>query len=482
MTASLGGLFLDAMVWSEWGFLIYLFILSSLYFFLVMVGLVEMLRHRATGGRVEDSGALNSSLLVPPVSVLAPAYNEAVTIRESVKALLALSYPEHEVIVINDGSTDQTLQLLIEEFHLYRSARYSGEGLKTKPVRAIYESMDPIRLIVVDKENGGKADALNAGINAAKYPLICSVDADSLLEQDALIRIARRFLLDPERVLAVGGIVRIANGCATASGRVIDVNLPRSWLARFQVVEYLRAFLGGRVAFSTSNCLLVVSGAFGLFKKWAVLAAGGYDPRTVGEDMELIVRLHRWARERKMDYRIVFQPDPVCWTEAPESLRVLKKQRNRWQRGTIETLWKHRAMVARPGYGLLGFLALPCFVLFEGLGPLVESAGYVITALGLSLGIFAPRIAILFFIAAVVNGIVLSGACVVLGELSTRRYPRVSNVLSLLVAAVGENFGFRQLLTLWRAQAFWDLWKGKKSWGTMERTGFSRASYEMDRI
>jgi len=271
MTASLGGLFLDAMVWSEWGFLIYLFILSSLYFFLVMVGLVEMLRHRATGGRVEDSGALNSSLLVPPVSVLAPAYNEAVTIRESVKALLALSYPEHEVIVINDGSTDQTLQLLIEEFHLYRSARYSGEGLKTKPVRAIYESMDPIRLIVVDKENGGKADALNAGINAAKYPLICSVDADSLLEQDALIRIARRFLLDPERVLAVGGIVRIANGCATASGRVIDVNLPRSWLARFQVVEYLRSFLFGRTGWHLLGGTLIVSGAFAIFHRATAL-------------------------------------------------------------------------------------------------------------------------------------------------------------------------------------------------------------------
>jgi cellulose synthase/poly-beta-1,6-N-acetylglucosamine synthase-like glycosyltransferase len=464
-----------AFVWLEWVFLIYLGVLSALYFFLLIVGFIEMLRHRSLRGNVQDAGAVHSSLLVPPVSVLAPAFNEAVTVRESVRALLGLSYPEHEVIVINDGSTDATLQVLIEEFHLYQSARFFDNALPTKPVRAVYESMDPICLIVVDKENGGKSDALNAGINAASYPVICAVDSDSLLEQDALIRISRPMLQDPERVLAVGGIIRIANGCTTAAGRVMDVNLPQSWLARFQVVEYLRAFLGGRVAFSASNCLLVVSGAFGLFRKSAVLAAGGYDTTTVGEDMELIVRLHRWARERRMDYRIVFEPDPVCWTEAPESLKLLKRQRNRWQRGTLEALWKHRTMIAHPGYGALGCLALPYFVIFEGFGPLLDLAGYVVTVVGMCCGVFAPRIAVLFFIAAIVNGIVLSGACVVLAEFSTRRYKRVSDILILLVSAVFENLGFRQLQTLWRAQAFWDLWRGKKSWGIMERTGFGPA-------
>jgi cellulose synthase/poly-beta-1,6-N-acetylglucosamine synthase-like glycosyltransferase len=467
-----GGYIREAILWFEGMFLLYLVSLSSLYFFLLIVAFVEVLRHRGWSGTIEEAGAVNSSLLVPPVSVLAPAYNEAMTIRESVRALLALSYPEHEVIVINDGSKDATLQILIEEFHLYQSAHFSDSSLPTKPVRAVYESMDAIRLIVVDKENGGKADALNAGINAARYPLICAVDSDSLLEQDALLRIARPMLQDPERVLAVGGIIRIANGCTTASGRVVDVNLPSKWVARFQVVEYMRAFLGGRVAFSTANCLLVVSGAFGLFRKSAVLAAGGYDTGTVGEDMELILRLHRWALERKMDYRIVFEPEAVCWTEAPESLRVLKRQRNRWQRGTIEALWKHREMIARPRYGIQGCLAMPYFVIFEGLGPLLDLAGCVISVVGVCSGVLAPRIAVLFFIAAIVNGIVLSGACVVLAEFSTRRYMRVSNVLILLGAAVLENLGFRQLQTLWRAQAFWDLWKGKKSWGTMERTGF----------
>jgi cellulose synthase/poly-beta-1,6-N-acetylglucosamine synthase-like glycosyltransferase len=457
----------------QWVVIVYFLALTAIYMNLVLVGFFEMLRYRSARREGEDVDALGTSALAPPISILAPAYNEAATIRESVRATLALSYAEFEVIVINDGSKDNTLDLLIQEFHLYRSARYIDERLETKPVRAVYQSMDPIPLVVIDKENGGKADSLNAGINAARYPLVCAVDSDSLLEQNALIRVARPLLDDPERVLAAGGIVRIANGCTTSGGRVVNVDLPRSWLARFQVVEYLRAFLGGRVAFSASNCLMIVSGAFGLFNKAAVLAVGGYDTRTVGEDMELIVRLHRWAREQRRQYRIVFEPDPVCWTEAPESFTTLRRQRNRWQRGTLETLWKHRDIILRPGFGALGWFALPYFAVFEALGPIIEVTGYAVTLIGLFFGLLDSRICALFFVAAVVNGIVLSASCVVLEELSTRRYPRVKNLAFLLIAAILENLGFRQLIAFWRAQAIIDLFRGVKTWGAMERKGFS---------
>ncbi len=460
----------------QWVVIVYFLALTGIYLALVLAGFFEMMRYRSARREDEDVDALGASALAPPISVLAPAYNEAATIRQSVRATLALSYASFEVIVINDGSTDNTLELLIQEFHLYRSARYIDERLPTKPVRAVYQSMDPIPLVVIDKENGGKADALNAGINAARYPLVCAVDSDSLLEQNALIRVARPLLDNPEEVLAAGGIVRIANGCTAVGGRVVNVDLPRSWLARFQVVEYLRAFLGGRVAFSASNCLVIVSGAFGVFNKAAVLAVGGYDTRTVGEDMELIVRLHRWAREKGKKYRIVFEPDPVCWTEAPESLTTLKRQRNRWQRGTIETLWKHRRMILRPRFGVLGWFALPYYVVFEGLGPLIEVTGYAATLAGLALGLVDTRVAGLFLFAAVLNGIILSASCVVLEELSTRRYPRVKSLAILLAAAVLENLGFRQLVALWRVQAIADLVRGVKTWGAMERKGFGTAS------
>jgi cellulose synthase/poly-beta-1,6-N-acetylglucosamine synthase-like glycosyltransferase len=458
--------------WYEGWVIYYLFGISAIYMMLLLTGCVLLLHHRFFRRDPEVSRALEFSALMPPISILAPAYNEAATVCQSVRAMLLLRYPEFEVVVINDGSKDDTLRILIDEFHLYKSARFSDQRLKTAPIRAIYESMDPIPLVVIDKPNSGKADSLNAGINVARYPLVCCVDSDSILEEDALLRAARPFVEDPERVIAVGGIVRVANGCEVSGGRVVRVDAPPSWIARFQVVEYLRAFLGGRVAFSTHNCLVVISGAFGVFSKAAVLAAGGYHTDTVGEDMELVVRLHRWAREQGKPYRIVFEPEPVCWTEVPESLSVLHRQRSRWQRGTIQTLWAHRAILAHPHYGLLGMAALPYFALFEMFGPLVELTGYIATALGLAFRVFNRETALLFFLAAVTYGVLLSVASVILEELTLRRYPKVRDLLSLLAASVLESLGFRQLLTLWRAQAFWDLIRNGQSWGAMQRKGF----------
>ncbi|MDQ3280712.1 MAG: glycosyltransferase [Acidobacteriota bacterium] len=463
-------LFIRVFNYVEASLIVYVAAINVLYLMLMLIGFFALRRGRDTLSRADRDALLRSPLL-PHVAVLAPAFNEAATCRESVRAMLGLRYPHHEVIVINDGSKDDTLQILIDEFRLYRSGRVASGELPHQPVRAIYESRDPIRLVVVDKENGGKADSLNAGINVARAPLVCAVDSDSLIEEDALLYVVKPFL-DDARTLASGGIIRVVNGCRVEGGRVVDVRAPSRPLPLFQAVEYLRAFLGGRVAFSFLNALAIISGAFGVFSRRAVVEAGGYLASTVGEDMELVARLHRIAREKRRDYRITFVPEPVCWTEVPDSLRVLRRQRNRWQRGTVDSLWLHRGMLFHPRYGIFGLFAWPYFLFFEMLGPAVELLGYVLTIVGVIFGLIAPHVALLFFIVSVLFGILLSTSAVALEELTQRRYPAPRDVARLFIAAIVENLGFRQLLTLWRTRGLIDGLRGKKGWGAMERRGF----------
>lgn len=325
----------------------------------------------------------------PPITLVAPAYNEEPTCVESVRSLLTLDYPEYEILVVNDGSTDGTLERLVEAFNLKPAARLPTAALGSRPIRQIYRSRRHPNLWVLDKENGGKADALNAGINYCRTPLFCAMDADSLLERQALIRIVRPFLEDATTV-AAGAILRIANGCVVKRGQVLDVRLPRNLWAQFQVLEYLRAFLSGRMGWDALDATLVISGAFGIFKRSVVVDAGGYATDTVGEDMELVVRLHRHCSERNIPYRIHFVPDPVAWTECPESLAILSRQRDRWQRGLFQSLTRHRVMLLDSTYGKAGLLAFPYFFFLEMLGPVIEAMGYlsfgatVITGKGVS--------------------------------------------------------------------------------------------------
>ena len=454
----------------ERAIIFYVGAINSIYFFLMVLGFFALRNHRAQQSPETRATLLNSPML-PAVSIVVPAYNEAVTILQSVRALLNLNYPHHEVIVVNDGSKDETLRILIEEFHLCKSACRVG-ALTTQPVRAVYRSRDPIRLMVVDKENGGKADALNAGLSVAQSPLVAAVDSDSLLEEDSLVHVVLPFLEYPGEVLASGGIIRVVNGCSVENGNVTRISTPRRVVPLFQTIEYLRAFLGGRVAFSFLNSLLLISGAFGIFDRKSLLEIGGFATTTVGEDMEVVVRLHKRWREKRAAYRVVFVPEPVCWTEVPESWRILHRQRNRWQRGTVESLSAHRKMLLRPKYGWPGLFALPYFVLFEMFGPAVEVAGYLITGAGISLHLIAPRIALLFFVVSILFGVLLSMSAVVLEEFTMRRYPSVADLGRLLGAAVLENFGYRQLLALWRVQGLWDAVSGKTGWGVMERRGF----------
>ncbi len=440
---------------------------------LLVLAAVELHRYAARSNSSAVRRTLRSPL-APPIAVLVPAYNEASGIADSVRSLLALDYPRLEVVVINDGSTDETLQRLTEVFDLRPVRRPTPPFLPHRHVRGVYAPRSRLRLLVIDKENGGKADSLNAGINFSSYSLVCSVDADSILEQDALAKAAMPFVEDPERTVATGGMVRIANGCRIDHGRVIDAHLPQSRFAMFQVIEYLRAFFGTRTGWSALNGLLIVSGAFGLFRRDAVIAVGGYRTDTVGEDMELVVRLHRTCRDARRPYRIVYVADPVCWTEAPENARTLRRQRRRWQRGSLETLLFHRRMLLNPRYRAVGLIALPSLLLFEVIGPILELSGYVVTVAGLMLGFLAPAAFLLFLALAILYGLILTLGAAVLEDSTANRHPAWSHLRRILLYAVGESFGYRQLGHLWRTEGLWQLVR-KSEWGAMERKGLSRA-------
>jgi cellulose synthase/poly-beta-1,6-N-acetylglucosamine synthase-like glycosyltransferase len=416
-----------------------------------------------------------ASPLTPPISILLPAYNEEAGIVESIRSLLSLRYPEHEVVVVNDGSSDDTIVRIVDAFDLVPIRKALRTTVPTKQVRTAYASRRHPQLLVLDKENGGKADALNAGLNAARYPYVCAIDADAMLEEDALIRVAKPMLDDPDIVAAAGGIVRIANGCQVEDGRVLQVGLPRSRLATLQVVEYFRAFLVGRMGWSSARSLLIISGAFGLFRRSLVEAVGGWWTETVGEDVELVVRLHRYLRERGEEYRIDFVPDPVCWTEAPEDLRTLSRQRRRWHRGLAQALWRHRRILGRPRFGALGLLAFPYFVVFELLGPVVQLIGPPVTIYAYLTGRLSLAFLVGFLIVSVLLGILLSVAALALEEFSFRRHERWRDVGRLLVFAVLENVGYRQINDLWRVLAFIDLARRRHSWGTQRRRGIGYA-------
>jgi cellulose synthase/poly-beta-1,6-N-acetylglucosamine synthase-like glycosyltransferase len=411
----------------------------------------------------------------PPIAVLAPAFNEEVTIVESVNSLLALHYPDFEVIVINDGSKDGTLRQLINHFGVEPVDRFYDLTVEHQPIRGLYATPRLPRLLVVDKENGGKSDALNAGINVARAPLFCSIDADSLLEADALLRAIRPFIEEPVKTIAVGGTIRIANGSRIEAGRVIDVRLPRSFLGLVQIVEYLRAFLMARLALSRMQVLTVISGAFGLFRRRLVLEVGGYSHGTVGEDMELVIKLHRHMRDQKQPYGIEFIPEPVCWTEAPEDLKVLGRQRARWQRGALETFVRHKDMLFNPRYGRIGFIGFGHILLVDVLGPIIEVLGYILVPLMWGVGLLAIEYLLAFLAITFTFGIFVSVATLILEEVELRRFTHARDLVILTLVAIVENLGYRQLSNIWRLRGFWQFLTKQQGWGQMTRKGFQRS-------
>lgn len=417
--------------------------------------------------------------MLPGVSIIAPAFNEEKTIIESINSLLNLKYPDYELIIVNDGSKDDTLQVVVEYFNLERKDKTIAYSLKTQPVRGVYINPSYPKLIVVDKENGGKADSLNAGINISGKEYFCGIDSDSLLEEDALLKLASQTMDESCETPALGGNVFPINGCKVEKGYITDIRIPRSNLARLQTIEYIRAFMAGRLGWAQINSLLIISGAFGLFHRERIIGVGGYltsnekyGRDTVGEDMELVVRVSRLMRELGIKYRICYSYNANCWTEVPEDLASLKRQRYRWHRGLIEILHFHRKIMFNPNYGRMGLIAMPYFFIFEMMGPLVEVQGYIMVIAALLLGLLNTEIALLLFISNIMLGVFVSLSALIIAE-KNNNYFTYGDSLKLVLYAIIENFGPRQIFALWRFGGYLKMFTKPQGWGEQTRKGFT---------
>jgi cellulose synthase/poly-beta-1,6-N-acetylglucosamine synthase-like glycosyltransferase len=425
--------------------------------------------------KVTNFDQLSTSHLTPPISIVIPAYNEEPVIVNSVSTALEVTYPEFEIIVVNDGSTDRTLRKLIETFELEGSERPYRAALPSNYVRRVYQSKIYPNLFVMDKENGGKADALNAGVNLSRYRYVCNTDADTLFEKESLLHIVRPVARDPRRVVAVGGQVRVGNGFLVQGGEIVSRGLPKQLLPLLQIIEYMRTFLGNRVGWSSLNAMLLISGAFGFWRRDLLISVGGFNRDITGEDLELTMRFHRVLRARNEEYQVASLPDPVCWTEAPQDLRSYYQQRNRWHRVLLESYWSHRDMLLNPAYGTVGMLAMPYYLFFEILGPFMEVFSYLVVFVGFGLGVLEVETMMLFLLLAVGYTTFLNLAALVIEELHYQTYT-ASEMLRLVIVGFADNLGYRQLTMLIRVVATFDWLRGTKAWGEMSRSGYSEPS------
>ncbi|MFU8805921.1 MAG: glycosyltransferase family 2 protein [Bradymonadaceae bacterium] len=455
-------------------FIFFYFIAMVLATALLVTLAIREIRHRRAIGLVELDEDILSESSTPPIAIVAPAYNEEIHVVESVEGFLRLDYPEVEIIVVNDGSTDSTLERLIEAFDLEPAERFTTPQLPAGRARQFYRSRTNPRLWVVDKENGGKADSLNTGINATRCPLVCCVDADTMLCRDALLRMVDPFLYDPEGVVCVGGTVRIINGCEVEKSDVKSIGMPRSWLARFQIVEYLGAFLFGRMGFNQLGGNMIVSGAAGLFLRSAIVEAGGYARNMIGEDAELVVRLHRQEFDSGRKRAIVHLAEPVCYTEVPEDLGTLARQRDRWHRGLADTLWRNRKMMFNKKYGRIGTVVMPWFFFFELIAPVIETLGYLWFIRAIFVGIISWPVALLFFAVAFLWGLFVAIQSLYVDHHSFNIYKDGASRRKLFLVAILLNLGYRQFTVFCRVVGFVRYFLGQKSWGHMRRRGFRR--------
>lgn len=456
-----------------WLIFIYMAIVILTYGSMLVLALIH-LRKQYLIDKSEFAEEYVHAMHWKPVSIIIPVYNEEAGIIDSIHSLLNLRYPQTELIIVNDGSTDQTQQLVIERFRMKRVQLNIQEQIQTKPVGQIYRSEIHPNLLLIEKENGGKADALNVGINAARFPYFCSIDGDSILDESSLLHVMKPIMKSNEDVIAAGGNIRIANGLDIQLGAVFQTSLSKSALVVMQVVEYLRAFLMGRIALSKFNLVLIISGAFSVFSKKWVVEAGGYNTNTVGEDMELVVRLHRLIKERKVKKRIEFVPEPVCWTEAPQSLSTLRNQRRRWQQGLMQSLWIHKSMTFNPKYRGIGMISFPYFWIIEGLGPIVELGGYIYVLIAFFLGDIYYEFAILLILLFILYGAVFSVASILLEAWSMNTYPNLKDVTRLMVMSLTEVLWYKPMTLIWRCEGVIRFILGKKDWGQMKRVGLSK--------
>lgn len=462
---------LTLLTWFSVGVLVY-YVLYQASMLLLTIGsgfVLSRERMVARFGRMED---MLTSDLAPPVSIMVPAFNESVGIVDSIRSMAMVSYARFEIVVVNDGSTDDTLEKLIEAFDLFEVPYPVRVNVASAPIRRVFKSRQPIPLTVVDKENGGRADALNAAINVARYPYVMATDADVIIDPDALVHAMRLVAEDRERTVAVGGNIRPINGCSVTRRNVVDAAVPQSMIERYQLLEYVRAFVSSRPAWSAINALPLVSGAFGIFKRDAVTDVGGFTPGHFGEDLDLTMRIHRHHRAAGIPYRIVYSPSAVIWTEVPPTRAVLRRQRIRWHRGLMTAVRDFRSSIFNPRHGPLGMISWPTMVLFEFLAPVIEFLGYIVIPIAIGVGAVEPTHAFALFVVAVFVGAINSLLALLLDErFGYFNDPR--ETLQLLTLCFVENLGLRQMTVWWRVRAMFG-GKSTQVWGNMERRGVTQ--------
>ncbi len=445
--------------------LVYFLAINSTYTLLILFALKDIVQNSYLSTSRGARRLLTSDSYYKPVSIIVPAYNESAVISDCIRSLLNLHYPEFEIIVVNDGSSDETIARLKEDFKLGAYLKPVRRQIPHAPIKNIYISGNYPNLIIIDKETGGKADAINAGINVSSYPIFCSLDADSLLEPDAILKSSKPFIENDE-VIATGGIVRVLNGCLVKDGAVLEAELPTKTLEAIQVLEYARAFLSGRTGWNLINSLLIISGAFGVFRKDMVVAVNGYR-KTVGEDMDLVMRLHRHCLDNKIPYKIFFVPDPVCWTQVPFTLTMLRKQRNRWHRGLLDSLLANRSMILNPKYGAVSLLGVSYFLFVEVLGPIIELLGYILIPVFYFMGLLDAKFVLLLVAMSLLWGISINISAIFLDTYNFRRYKKQKDVLRLCLMSVVDFLGYRQITLYERVRACF-YFRGTQ-WDTQKR-------------
>ena len=447
------------------------------YLILVFFSIIEINKYNHRNRFINYSPLLNSEY-IPGISIIAPAFNEALTIINGVHTLLSLSYPKFEVIVVNDGSTDDSLQQLIEEYDLVESNFFYDIAIQTHPIKAIYKSSNPVysKLTLVDKENGkSKADACNAGINVSSYPLFLGTDIDCILHKETLLKMVKPFIEEKTRVIAAGAVIRASNSCEVDNGYLKKIHVSSQYLPLFQELEYIRAFLLGRMAWSKINGLMLVSGAIGLFDKEIALSAGGYDNTSLGEDMELIARMRIWMHDNDQKYLVKYIPESLCWTEVPSTIKILARQRTRWTQGLAQTLWIHKVAFLNSKYKIFGLLTYPYWIFFEWMAPLIEAGGIIYYIYLISTGQLTLEYAIILFIFVYSFSVMITLIAILWDDLAGMKYSRKRDVLKLCLAAIVEPVAYHPLVLFYSLRGNWFFFTRRKlAWGVMTRIGFKK--------
>lgn len=450
-------------------FLIYIILYGSFMFLSVVSGSISFY---FSSRRKKLKNTIERDYYIP-ISILVPAHNEAVTILNSIDSLLNLDYRLYEIIIIDDGSTDETLDKLKKHYDLVEVNKVIRAKLKTKNIKRYYESKKTNKILVIEKENGGKADSLNAGINAATNPYVVTIDADTILDKNSLTELAKLVMEDNE-VIAAGGVIRLSNELEIKDGKIIRRRLPNNPLEVIQCLEYDRTFLAGRTVFDLYNGNLIISGAFGLFKKQLLLNINGYKTNTIGEDMELVLRLHDYCRSNKINYKIKYANEATCYTQAPSNLKDLKKQRKRWHKGLMQSLSAHMNMLFNPKFGLVGTLSFIYYLVYELLAPITETIGLVFIILAYCLEIINIKFMLMYLLIYVLLCTIFT-----ITSFFNRAYTNINDItmkeyFKVIFYSLIENFGFRQLVNIYRLEAFFSRGKNKLNWGSIERKKMSK--------